>query len=104
MKNLGCSFIRNSQLRILVKHFSCVSQISVATLQCDLSVLKGLVHLQELKLIGGNFVTDNVKGLLEDKGTALLLLDLLLIQDVDFVFISRCCDQVEILTLQSCSF
>jgi hypothetical protein len=104
MKKLGCSFVRNSLLRILVEHFPCVTQISLATLQCDLSILKGLVHLQELKLIGGNFVTDNVKGLLENKGTALLLLDLLLIQDVDLVFISRCCDQLKVLTLRSCSF
>ncbi|PNF28870.1 hypothetical protein B7P43_G04408 [Cryptotermes secundus] len=104
LKKLGCSFVRNSQLSILVEHFQCITQILLGTLQCDLSILKDLKHLKELKLVGGNFVTDNVKGLLEQKGSALQVLDMLLIQDVDLMLIRICCDELKVLSLRSCSF
>ncbi|PSN33477.1 hypothetical protein C0J52_27454 [Blattella germanica] len=104
MKSLGCDLIRSTTLAILLNHYLNLTHLRLSSLHCDLSQLKELEHLQHLRLTGGNFLTDNVKGLIQEKGVSLQLLDFLLVQNIDLVWMGKYCTELKSLSLRSCTF
>ncbi|KAJ9591482.1 hypothetical protein L9F63_001968 [Diploptera punctata] len=103
LKIVGCSLIKNGMLEILLKH-SNLKVVSLSSLFCDLSLLKDLKFLEQLKLEGGHFLTDNIKGLIQEKGSSLYLLELFLIQDIDLQWLGKYCTELKNLSIRSCTF
>lgn len=73
----------------------------------NITLLTVLQHLTELKLLSCDFYTDNVKQLLEIKGSKILSLHLEHVEEIDLnalMYISQFCPKLRNLVLYNCDF
>ncbi|PSN42309.1 hypothetical protein C0J52_11145 [Blattella germanica] len=103
LKMVGCSLIRSDTLEILKKYYGNLTHITISSMYCNLLILKELDHLEQLELTGGSFVDDNVKGLLKEKGASIRVLNFLLFQDIDLMWIGKYCPNLQNFSVRSCA-
>ncbi|KAK3922389.1 F-box/LRR-repeat protein 7 [Frankliniella fusca] len=101
--------VTTSHLHLLVAMCSQVTHVSIFHDEriSDLTVLSSLEQLTELKLLSCDFFSDNIKSLLEAKGSNLTWLHLEHVEEIDLnalIYISQYCPLLKKLVLYNCEF
>lgn len=109
LKNFQSRDVTTSHLYLLIEMCPRVTQVSIFHDEriSDLTVLSHLDQLTELKLLSCDFFSDNVKALLEAKGSNLTWLHLEHVDEIDMnalIYISQYCPLLKKLVLYNCEF
>ncbi|XP_034230862.1 SCF E3 ubiquitin ligase complex F-box protein grrA-like isoform X1 [Thrips palmi] len=101
--------VTTSHLYLLIEMCPYVTHVSIFHDEriSDLNVLSHLQQLTELKLLSCDFFSDNIKSLLEVKGSNLTWLHLEHVEEIDLnalIYISQFCPVLKKLVLYNCEF
>lgn len=101
--------VTTSHLHLLIELCPQVTHVSIFHDEriSDLTVLSHLDQLTELKLLSCDFFSDNIKALLEAKGSHLTWLHLEHVEEIDLnalIYISQYCPLLKKLVLYNCEF
>ena len=97
------SHVTVTQLNILVHKCPYLTQISLHWVQTDLSVLKELVYLRDIKLANCSALNSNLRQLLQVRGYNITSLELHEVTEVDLVMIGIFCTNLRKMNLV-CNF
>lgn len=106
---LQCKDMSFEQLTLLIKYCPSLTSLSIFHDEriADITILKELQNLRDLKLLNCDFFTDYVKQLLECRGKNLDKLHLEHVEEIDLnalMYISQFCPKLKTLSFYNCEF
>jgi len=109
LKTFQSRDVTTAHLQLLVEMCPNISHVSIFHEEhvSDLSVLAQIENLSVLKLQSCDFFSDNLKGLLDMKGTCITWLHLENVEEIDMdalVYVSQLCPMLKKLVLLECEF